>query len=79
MMSKEHDLATEIIKVLKFNAHLSEELKILAVESRLMKFANDVEIAYDAIQKRLKTNTIPISDYSTIIPKELLNKKVILN
>lgn len=74
-MTASKKMAEEIVAVLKYNADLSNDMKVLAVETRIMKLIQDVEKSCEEASKRAKESVIPISDYSDILPREMLHLK----
>ncbi len=67
-MSKIRKLAEEIVNVLRFNPELDHDTKVLAVECRLDKLAEDVEDACDEAQKRVEDEKITVDARPFDIP-----------
>ncbi len=61
-------LAEDIVNMLKYNQHLSHEDKILAIELRLNRFAEDVEKACEQAQMRQKETLIIVDERPQDIP-----------
>lgn len=58
--------ALEIVNVLKYNADLPDDLKQLAVSTRLTQFADQVE---DEVFKK-EEDAVAFADYSPYLPLE---------
>jgi len=68
-MSRAKKLAEEIIMVLKYNPQLSDNDKMLAVETRLDYLIRDVETACAESHKRSQDNAVIIDNRPQDIPE----------
>ena len=75
-MTKANKVAVEIANVLRYNPELSFDDRVRAIESRLVSLINDIEEGAKKAHERAKENVVPVSDYTEVLPIELLNRAI---